>query len=116
MANSEDLDSRFRDFENGAWGFFVDDLQGEEEYGSESEFQAGDNNLTNSECSLCALCNAECAQRLSPREAEEAEARIGMPILFLCTHHYEEYISKYAWYNGRNVRKRPQMTKNGPKV
>ena len=40
MANSQDLDSCFRDFENGSWGFFVNDLQGEEEYGSETEVQA----------------------------------------------------------------------------
>ena len=101
MANSQDLDSCFRDFENGSWGFFVNDLQGEEEYGSETEVQAGDINLTSSESSSCAMCSAECTQRLSPREAKEAEARIGMPIPFLCTQHYEEYISKYVFHNGR---------------
>ena len=38
---------------------------------------------------------------MSSREAEEAGARLGLPILCLCTNHYEEYISKYTFHNGR---------------
>ena len=100
MANPHDLDSSYRDFENGAWGIFVNDLQGEEEYGSQPEVPVEETNFTTSENS-CSMCSAECTQRLSPREAEEAEARVGMPIQFLCTNHYDQYISKYTFHNGR---------------
>ena len=38
MANSQDLDAQFRDLGNGAWGLFViNDLQGEQDDGTDSE-------------------------------------------------------------------------------
>lgn len=102
MANSQDLDAQFRDFGNGAWGLFViNDLQGEQDDGADSEPVFEEAYVNASESALCAICNTGCAQKLSSTEAEEVEARIGKEAPFLCADHYAKYVTMYPIHHSR---------------
>ena len=104
MANSQDLDAQFHDFGNGAWGLFViNDLQGEQDDGTDSEPVFEEAYVNASESALCAICNTGCAQKLSSTEAEEVEARIGKEAPFLCAHHYAKYVTMYPVHHSREV-------------
>ena len=89
--------ANFLEFGDGCWGFFEGDPQSEQDAAFVEQEQAIDVCVD----TLCGFCKAHDTLRLTDTEVEEVEARTGSRVLFTCHAHYETYVTKYTFQQGK---------------